>query len=249
MLATILTLTALAAPQDAATLEPFELTVRRAVLTPGIDLFEEPGVEIRAAARTPGRKILSIDKDASKVAGWTDDAGTDLSHGAPTDFFFWVDVESWGEPAEASIVKFKTETVPDARAQRITLKGTLGLVTASKTKQDTATVALEKGKQLEVAGLKLKLSDVEDQGGQVSLTIETSTPLDAIQEVTFADGAGKEIEAEDMGSGSFGFGGKFTYSKSWLLDRRAPKIELTVSYWSDLETTRVPIDMSLGAGF
>jgi hypothetical protein len=80
-----------------------------------------------------------------------------------------------------------------------------------------------------------------------SVTLSSSGPLDAIQEVVFFDAAGKKLESKSAGRSRMTMAGKTTYAKSFQL-KKTEKVNLRFSYYTKLETIEVPIDVTTGVG-
>lgn len=260
MTATLLTLALLAPPapqatpqlltatQDAPTVEPFELTVRRKVTTPGIEIYEEPGVQVRVAVRTPGRKILSVHKEESSIGVWEDDQGTDLAGGLETGFFHWLSMDMWGdEKKEATVAKISTEAVPAVGAKSLKMRGSLAFVTASKSEERSVHFAVKDGETFELAGVDVTIKEVSKSGGGVSFDVVSQKELSALREIKFLAGE-QEVEIEDDNKSSFSFGGPTTYTRSFTLAESADSLTLVANMWTDMEITVLPISLDSGAG-
>ena len=67
-----------------------------------------------------------------------------------------------------------------------------------------------------------------------------------IVEVNWLDAAGKKLEADAGGSGSFGFGGKTTYSRYWTVKGTPASVEFVG--WTDMKTVSVPFAATVAIG-
>lgn len=239
--------------QGGAQVEPVQLTVRHKPTIEGVKVFGDPGVELQVAVRLPGKPILAVDSAKSRIVSFVDDVGTDLGAGAPTGFFSWVSLSSAfrDEPVASALLDIKTRTLPAAKAQRLEIHAVVALITASGTQDKSAKVALKKGAKIEFGPIPMTISNVEKSsfgGSAINVQISSDQRMDAIKEIVFLDGKGKPIDAKSMGSGSFGMGGKKTYTKSYGLPKRVAEVSLRIVSYTKMETVEVPIKLSMGLG-
>ena len=63
-----------------------------------------------------------------------------------------------------------------------------------------------------------------------------------------ARGLRLSMKADSMGSGSFGFGGKKTYTKSFGLPSRPDEVTVRITSYAKTEVVTVPLKLSIGMG-
>lgn len=213
-----------------------------------------PGTSVSLLFTAGELSIVALNEKESKITSLTDDKGTDFSK-AKSRFsnepykFGWSNVSKDGKALGTTI---EANGVPAKGAKSLIIKGEVVVTTGSKTeKVQSGTVALKEGTTFEVGGFTFKIKRVEEPkfgDSKVSVTLETSKNMDALKEVIFLDESGEKIESEQRGSGSFGFGGKMTYSRSFGLKKKVSEVEIGLLKWTDLKQVKVPLDLTLGVG-
>ncbi len=230
--------------------EPVSLTVRRQPKIEGVKLFGEPGVELQLAALVRSKPILSVDAAASELVRFVDDKGTDLAAGAPKGFFSWIRLGNAfrDEPTETCLLDVRTETLPAVGATRLEFEAKVALVTASGTVSAEQELRLEKGAKITCGPSPMRLGDVEEDDDGVDVQVVSDAPMDAVKEIAFLDGAGRVIPSSSRGSGSFGFAGKKTYTRSFRVTGAARIVKLRVVAHADVEKVVLPVKLSMGVG-
>lgn len=241
------------AQEAAIVVEPVQLTVRRKPTIEGVETFQQPGLELQLAVKVPGKPILAVDADKSRIVTFVDDVGTDLKKGAPTGFFSWVSLVSAfrDEPTETALLDVKTETLPAGKATRIELDAVVAIVSAKGTEQKSQKVALQKGSKITCGPVPMAIGDVEDvQFGDsvVSVGITSSQSMDAVKAVQFLDADGKQMAAQAMGESSFGFAGSKTFTKTFGLPKKLAEFTVRIVSHANMETIEVPVKLSIGVG-
>jgi hypothetical protein len=239
--------------QDEVQVETVQLTVRHKPTIDGVKVFGDPGLEMQVAVLLPGKPILAVDPEKSRIVSFVDDVGTDLKAGAPTGFFSWVSMSSAfrDEPVPSALLDIKTKTLPAAKAQRLEIDAVVALITASGTQQKSAKVALKKGTKIDFGPIPMMIGSVEKSsfgGSVINVQISSEQRMDAIKEIVFLDAKGKQIDAKSMGTGSFGMGGKKTYTKRFGLPKRLAVVNLRIVSYAKMATIEVPIKLSMGLG-
>lgn len=233
------------------TVELYAASFQREPASPGLTLYGVEGIELKVGVHQAGATLLEIDKDATTITSWKDDQGTDLSKGAPSGFFHWAELEGrFGDDVrmDTAGITLKTKTMPSPEATRVTLDAQLGLLVASDPQQDSVTLKVEKGATMTLAGIDFEVARVDDMGGQTMLELNCQQSLEAIQAFRFHGEDGGELTADDMGSGSMGFGGKVTYSKSFGLPGKPASVRIEVDYFAKVETQTIPLKLTFGVG-
>jgi hypothetical protein len=238
--------------QDQATeVEVFEISVRKKPSIKGASSYAQQGTELEIAAKIPGTTIISLDKKATKLTSFVDDAGTDLAAGASKGFFYWVSMsKGFGKKAAKDVVtlRIRSKTVPGAKAARLKLKADIVFVTATGTDKAKQKLTLEKGKKITAGPFTMKIAMVKNALGKIELELQSTTKLHAIQKFEFFDGAGKPIKTENKGSGSSSIFGTTTYSKSFGLATKDPGVTVEITFHKNLKKVTLPLDLDLGLG-
>lgn len=233
--------------------EPVKLTIRHKPTMAGIKVFGDPGLELQVAVKVPGKPILAVDAAKSRIIKFVDDTGTDLKAGAPTGFFSWVSMSNAfrDEPVDSVLLDITTKTLPGKKSHRIEIEAIVALISASGTQDKQEKVALEKDIKIACAPIPLTLGSVETSsfgGSALKVQFASSQRMDAIKEILFLDKSGKQIDAKSMGTGSFGFGGKKTYTRTFGLPKKMASVTVKIVSYAKMETIEVPVKLSMGLG-
>jgi hypothetical protein len=239
------------------TVDPYQMKVMRAPGVEGLEVFGEPGVEIKVAIQVEGKPLLEVVDDRCTVRSFVDDAGTDLAPGLEAGFFHWAQLDSrWGDDPDMTIASLTLTAgmVPSPKAGRLKLDATVVLLSASDLDTDEATIEFKKGVEFELAGIPFTISDVEDVedgwGDAIQeITLETNTPLDAIQKFTLLGPDGEEVGCDELGTTTMSFGERVTIQKGLGPHVKLAGGTLRVSYYRTLEEVEVPLVLDLGVGF
>jgi hypothetical protein len=243
-----------ASATSAVQIELYEVAMRREPKTEGVTLFGNAGTDLKIAVVVPGASLLRLDEEKSKIAKWTDDAGTDLT---PTEdsWWFWAQMDGrWDEEARMDLatLTLHTDRLPASGANRITLESTLVFVDAGDLTTSDVAAPLTLGAKFTLAGVEMKvaaLSEIEDSETVVrQIELQSSKPLDALQSMVMKDAEGNEIVCEEMGSGSMGMFGKTTYSYYYGLGKAVDAATITATYYARMGTVEVPLKLSAGVG-
>lgn len=241
------------AQESSAEVEVVTMTIRHKPTIKGVRSFGDAGLELQLAVLAPGKPILAVDPGKSRIIRFMDDVGTDLAKGAPTGFFSWISLSNAfrKEPVETGLLDIATKSLPAKKAQRIEFEAVVALKSVSGTQEKSELLQLKKGTKITVGPIPMTLGDVgePDAGGSaLSIQISSEQSMDTIQEFRFTDKAGKDLDAKPMGSGSYGFGGKKTYTRSFGLPKKMAKVTLHVRAYKKIEIVEVPVKLSIGLG-
>ncbi len=144
--------------------------------------------------------------------------------------------------------------VPAAGSTAIEAKGTLSLQTASEKKVvQSQPFELVKGTPVKVGEISLELKRVAKPSfGDAALELEFETSdksVTMLAGVRFLDPEGNELKSDSAGSSSMGFGNRYTYGRSFTLEKPVKgKVVLQFEVWTDLSEKRVPFSISAGVG-
>jgi hypothetical protein len=208
----------------------------------------DKGTALEVIVAQPGKRILGLDAKASKLESFTDDKKTDLAKGGGP-FDRWLDDFSARVNKDGTRILFtaRSGAVPAPGATRIVLKAKVVLkVGADEKTAEDKKVALKEAK-VKVGPYQVGLS--KGFGGGDETVVEVSSSERNIKSVTFLDKDGKELKAEQVGSGSFGDGKMNTYTTDYALKGKVTEVGVRIIYFSKVETVTVPIDLEVGVGF
>lgn len=239
--------------QEGAKVEAVELNVRRKPTIDGVQTFGEPGLELKLAVLVPGKPILEVDADSSRLVRFVDDKGTDLAAGAPKGFFSWVSLDTAfrEEPIESAMLQIKTGTLPADGAGRVELEAVIALRSAEGEQKKQARVALQKGQAIEHGPVPMKVSNVSEGGfggGALKVDISSEVPLTAVKAFEFLDAAGVVLEVSDNGKSSMSMGDRTTYTRSFGLPEKVDAVTLRIVSYEKVETVELPVSIAFGPG-
>jgi len=212
------------------------------------------GTSLSLLVSTDDLSIVGLNQKESRLTKFTDDQGTDFlkvknRFSGKAIKFGWVEVS---QDAKALGTTIESDAIPAKGSQSLILQGDLVVTTGSKTeKVQSGTIALKEGAQIEVGGFSFKIKEIDQPrfgDAKMSLTLETQKNMDELKEIQFFDESGKEIESSKGGSGSWGFGGKMTYSRTYELRKKVSELEIGIIRWADLKEVKVPLDLKIGVG-
>jgi hypothetical protein len=213
----------------------------------------EEGVVLRLQFTTPDGTIVEMDRDASTIASFKDDKGTDLLGGKKADDFGvgFEMMPSYSKDRKMCAVNLHAPTLPAKSATAVLLKGEAAISVAAGTKDVTVdNVALTTGTKLTLADVPLEISKVgkPDFGDGTAVTLSANQPLTAIAEITFIGPDGKKIDVRDGGTSSMSFMGKTRVERSYVFKTLPASAKVTAKVWTDLKTQKVPLDLKVGIG-
>jgi hypothetical protein len=214
-----------------------------------------PGLTVYIRVEAKGKGILKLDGAACKLTAFADDKDTDLKSKVSRGFMGrpgWIKSASVAKDKKSCLLQLHTPLMPDKGAGRISIDATLGFSLGGKTKiVEIKDVALVKATKIEGAPLPLLISEAKEskwQKGKFQVTIQSDQSLDAIKNLTFLGADGKEIKARSSGTMRMGFGGKYTFSSSYLMDKKVEKATLKFEHYTDIQPVTVPVKVSVGLG-
>ena len=213
----------------------------------GLSMMRQPGLEVDLHFHAPKETVLSLDAKQTTIVLKQDD-GTELPLEEMFDGNFRL---SLNEKPEKGLVSMRTSEIPAKGTKQIQLEGDLFLVVGRDLKTVDAEIVLEEGKELKFGPLDATVGEIGDAFGEPfkkTFQMSSKMPFDSIASIEFVDAEGKTVESSNGGSGSFGFGGDITYSRSWQIASDAKSIKARVSYYSKTETLKVPCKLEFGLG-
>ena len=214
-----------------------------------------PGTSVFVRIAKPDKQIVSVDEKACKLAAFTDDKGTDLAKAPKSRSPFGA---SWlglgtdiGDDGKTCLIEIRSQGTPAAGARQLKIRASIVLRCGGEVKTAEARdVALAKGAKIAAGPVPMEISKVSKGRGDAKLEIEikSSKSFETIKGLTFATGAGKVIKHRKTGSGRSGWGGKYTYTRTYLLYEEVRAVLVKVEYYDKIEKLSVPIDLTTGVG-
>jgi hypothetical protein len=220
---------------------------------------------------------VAVDLEESKLAAFGDDRGTDLlaaskatpgipgapgARGVPAPLARKPGINSVfthvvGE-GKAAVIEVESPSLPAKGATALRLKGKLAVRFGGKMDEQTLTdVELKKGK-LNVKGLDVAISAVGEQnypsnapggsqkGATVTLRLNDES-ADTFIGATFTDANDTLIEQSQSGASTLGNAGIKTVTY-FLKAEGLKRVSITFSFWTELRTVMVPLNLDVGLG-
>ena len=213
----------------------------------GLSMMRQPGLEVDLHFHAPKETVLSLDTKQTTIELKQDD-GTELPLEEMFDGNFRL---SLNEKPEKGLVSMRTAIIPAKGTKSIQMEGDLVLVVGRELKTGDVEIVLNEGKELKFGPLDVTVGQIGDAYGEPfkkSFELSSKKPFDSIATIEFVDAKGKAVESSSGGSGSFGFGGDITYSRSWQIASDAKSIKAKISYYTKTETLKVPCKLEFGLG-
>ena len=217
----------------------------------------DSGTSVALLIESGGASIIKVDDNASKIDSFKDDGGNELMVKPKSKGFNRNGMGSFpriSKDGKSAMVEINAVGVPDAKAGKVVVEGTLVLQLASKKKTiKSAPFELKKDAVVKVGDIEMKLKDFGKRSfGEEGVEVEFLTSNKAITLVAgvkFYDESGTQIESEAGDASQMGFGNKYTYGRSYEL-MKAVKGKLVVEFevWTDMVEKKVPFKIAAGAG-
>jgi len=234
--------------QADVTVEPAGMKIVWKPLKDEFDGFQtynsSEGTYITLALRGGDKGIIGFNKDKSKVT--ISDGTNDLGG----KFGMWNKISKDGKVMR---IEISSEKLPAADAATLKLTGKLDVTVASKTEtQSTEAREFKKGDKVELTDdFKFEIDKIgKPKWGKdpLEVTFKWNRKVPEFAAVRFYDKEGKEIESSKGGSGSSGFLGKYTVTKSYKLKKKSDVLKIEMDLWMDAKTITLPVDVTVGAG-
>ncbi len=186
-----------------------------------------------------GQGLIEIDEDASVLAHFGDDKGTNLGgrfDSFPDEFKDGsggtIEIESTGLPAEGAI--------------SLTAEGSLAMTVAAATsKTRVPNVALKNDAEFTFGKTPITITDVEVDDDSVSFTLNLPRQVMAgISNVVFLDAKDQPVESSRTGSGYMNDAAEMGFR----VETKATALTLEFEAWQGLRTIKVPFNVKAGIG-
>lgn len=213
---------------------------------------QQPGTAVYVQVRNEELFFTGLAKDGDEdktSMKLLDETGKEIENeNSFSSFGFGTNVS---EDGHTVTIPVNASGLPPKDAGRIQVKGTIVLVVAKDEKTDEVAMELEQGAKLKLGNVDVRISEIEkdpygDDGW--ALSFESSQSMDAIAELTFLDGSGKEMESNSTGGYESGFSGEMTYSRSYMVNGKTDKLSVRVRYFQTTEELEIPVDLPVTLG-
>lgn len=204
----------------------------------------EQGVYLTLAIKGGAKDFISFDKKKSKIV--MSDGSKDLGG----EFGMWNKISKDGKTMR---IEVSADQVPSVKATKISLKGGLAVMMASKTETKASeSREFKKGDKVELSDqFNFEIESIGkpkwgDEPLEVAFKWQRKVP--ELAAVRFYDAEGTLIESSSGGTSSMGMFGKYSVTKSYKLKKKSAKLKIEVDLWMDAETVTAPVDMTVGLG-
>jgi len=190
--------------------------------------------------------ILGIDSDASELAAFRDDRGTNLLK-EDDAFGPFEMMPRISEDGHYLVFTIASDKVPVGGAARVFAEGVCAVQTAHRSEVFTSDeIALAKDARVSLGGFDFKISDVGDSNwnGEKSITLETKKDTVPIVRYALIDPSGAEIELSE----SMSMSGMGTWQQSLDAATMPERAKLVLEVWQDLDTVEIPFQVEAGIG-
>ena len=244
-----------------------ELKVKKPVPTPpqpvtqtgAVYPQELPLINLQFTFSAPGRTVIGLDEDASRILQFTDNLGTNLQEKARCRF----EASSLFNRREETISVYSNQA-PAPGATKVWLRANLFFRCAQGSKTFEKQVQFSKPEsEISLGKAKIELSTninkesytVDGQAVTIHIRevkLESKEPIDFIRSIEFFGKDGKKIEPQ----GSFGGSCRGTtksfsnsYHKTYRLLGNFDAVRVKIVYLDKTEQIVVPVDIETGIGF
>jgi hypothetical protein len=224
-------------------------------------LLGRAGTEVQAVVELPGKTILAVNAQESKLTVFPDDqasGGGEKSGGSARPRVSHLAVSRDGHRC---LVQFIADRTPAAGANKVVVKGSLVLDcgTGEKTVQEKGFYLkeakkkengfyLKEAKKTKLGPLDLQASP--QPGREISalwfLTFRSDRPV--IKSVECFDPKGNRLKVAMILPPLRGVGEKKYQSKYSVDNRQNDRVTVKVTYYAKVEAVTVPVDLSVGVG-
>jgi hypothetical protein len=217
----------------------------------------KPGTTVSASLTLPAGKIVKLNQEESKLSSFTDDKGTDLMAGPPSQDPFnkpGISFQSSDAEGKSSVIfDLKASGQPAKGATMLNISGTLNAQIAGSTKQFTIeNVEMKTNVSFSLGDLPVMISEVGTNRNawmakdyKYSVTFSSPRNMDGISSLEFFDAQGNKIESRKSSWG----GGFLGYMMQFDIKQNVDHAKIVANCWQDLKTVEVPIAIKTGVGF
>ena len=207
------------------------------------------GTHVYLKASVTGPSVVDIKEDKCSLTAYTDDKGTALIEpGAKASGYKgWLEFVRVAEDGKSVSFQINSEKLPAAGSTKLKIQAKLAIVCAASQEQAETQVALKVDEQLKLGPVATKIKEIgkpEWGDAELSVTFAGKQSFDTIKELKFIGPDGEEIEASRNSSMS----GMGNYEYQYSLAKKVDQATINVTYYTDLKTYRVPVNVNVGVG-
>ena len=213
-------------------------------------LGQSPGTTIVVKISTEDHHIIGFGERESVKLEISDDKNAKLSEFRDTQAKYYL--FKVAEDGNSAIIHVSGMKVPSQGATKLMVSGSVEVVTGRNSETKETAFQLKKGAKFKLGNIPCEIKDISDSFDpefKSRIQLESNEPFDALTVVKFMDKQGKEIESRYSSGGSFSFGSRRTYTRSYVLKSGSDEIKAKVSFFSETETIELPIELVTGLGF
>lgn len=210
------------------------------------------GTTVALQVVRPSGGLISFDRDASRLEIFADDRGTNLlvkKGFMSPGFGAWTRISDDGRVA---MLEVNGGALPSSGARQIDIKGNLvfKVATEKKTFQQKK-VSLTAGTKIQAGPIAFTIKEVGKPGWgdePVQITLEAKQEVDSLFSVRFLDDAGREIKSAAASSSRMKMFNSVVVEKSYRLAEKVDSLTIELTYWMDMQTVELPLDLSASVG-
>ena len=215
------------------------------------------GMTMNVLIRAPGRHIVGVDDDESKLTTFEDDKKTNLGPAKKEGFGMqrnWLGSFPQIAPdGSGCAVELQSQSRPAKDATKVLFKGSVSVVCGADEKSaEQKGLKLVKDSKLTAGPVPMTISDVSDEAWgdyKMSFTFAFNQDDSAIKGFVFTDASGKKIEHDRGGGSRMTFGAMKNYDVQWRLKEKVDVVNVKVIYYNKMEKVAVPVELATGVGF
>jgi hypothetical protein len=206
----------------------------------GTPFNSENGTRLALWVKMPaGQGLIEIDEDASVLAHFGDDKGTDLGGkfgSFPHEF----------KDGSGGTLDILSTGMPAAGATRLMAEGTVVLNVSSGAKpQRVPNVAIDNGKTFMLGTTRITVAEVEMKEDEQTFTLKLPrTVMEGIKDVRFFDAKGQPVEGHKSGTGYMNDAGEMSLS----VKSKLKTLSIEFDIWQGRRTIKVPFKVQAGVG-
>jgi hypothetical protein len=211
------------------------------------------GTSLAILVHQPSGGLISFDSEASKIESFTDDKGKDLLK-STSDFGMPAlpmspDISEGGK---AVVIEVHGGQSPTQGATALKVKGKFVFNAATQKKSYThKDLEIKADAVIEAGPIPLTIGKAgKPEWGEepLEIVLQAKKRLDEVASIRFLDADGKEIESNESGSMTMAFGEEVSVERSYALTKMVDKVTVEVSYWTDMKTIEIPVDLTVSLG-
>jgi hypothetical protein len=204
-----------------------------------------PTTSITMLVKQPGKRVVGLDFDESKVLVFTDDRKTELNKERHPRTM-WMSSAWRSEDASNLAFTLKASALPARDATKLLIKGyvTLKIATEEKTIQKN-NVPLANGAKANLGPIEFSKEEGFDADKtQVSVRYTNNV----LKSIHFLDKNEKMLPSARAGGGGSGNYHDTHFNQSFTFAKKLDQVTVRVVYVSKTQTLKVPFDLEIGLG-